>query len=249
MKKSILFFLSLMVILMAACGSRQEKTGETDDDIMPLVLDDDSTFYGLVCEGTTDTVLVFLSVKNIQDDPDTFNILAASRKQHVLGQLKVGDNIAVVRNVNDSTVADFVIDMENLQATWCYQVLPTLHVRADMTGNTTRQKLNNLPDSVRELLTIAREYSMQLKADHSVMSRGTFNGFEEENQLVDYPIIKRYGLCHLLNGRLLLSEMELDSLGNTYVSSTDTADFLLMTPDTLVLRFNEETRHYYPKTQ
>lgn len=249
MKKTLLFCLLLMVLFIASCGSQNEKTEAADADILPLVLDGDSTFYGLVCEGTTDTILVFLSVNNIQDDPDTFNILSASRKHHVLGQLKIGDNIAVVRNANDSTVADFVIDMENLQATWCYQVLPTLHVRADMKGNTERQMLNNLPDSVRELLTIAREYSMQLKADHSVTSRGKFNSFEEENQLVDYPNIKRYGLWHLLNGRLLLSEMELDSLGNAYVSSTDTADFLLMTPDTLVLRFKDETRHYYPKAQ
>lgn len=249
MRKSLLFMVSFVVTLFFSCGSQQTKGSfdVSDADSLAMVLEGDSTVYGLVCDGTSDTLLVFLSVKDIQSDPDTFDILSATRHHRVLGRLKIGDNIAIVRNANDSTVADFVVDMEDLQATWCYQVLPTLHVRADMVGKTEKQKINNLPDSVKELLTVAREYSMQLKADHSVSSRGNYRQSLDDDRLVDYPRMKRYGQWHLYNGKLLLSEMAFDSLGNTRIMSTDTADFLLMSPDTLVLRFKDETRHYYSK--
>ncbi len=250
MKKAL--FSCLMVIgLMASCTSQQENVQqETEEADSPsMVLEGDSTVYGLACDGCTDTILVFLPIKNIQADPDTFNILNASRRRRVLGELNIGDKIAIVRNVNDSTVADFVINIENLENTWCYQVLPTLHERADMVGKTEKQKIENLPDTVQKLLAVSREYSMGLKVDHTVTSRGE-NGFHAENHpLVDYPHIKRYGQWHLFNGRLLLTEMEYDSLGNSKAIQTDTADFLMMNRDTLILRFQDKEHHYYPKRE
>lgn len=255
MKRTIFFFLSAVLLTMA-CGNhtKQSNGTEAENDSLAFILKGDSTVYGLVCDGCTDTILVFLPADNISADPDTFNILNATRRRHVFGELKVGDNIAVVRNSNDSTVADYVIDMESLLATWCYKVMPALRVRADMVGKNERQIVNNLPDSIRELLDIAREYSMQIKGDHSVTSRGFFRPGEDENAIVQYPHVKRYGQWHLFNGRLLLKELAFDTLGNTYISNIDTAEFMLMRKDTLVLKFNSEggqpdVRSYYVKKE
>lgn len=249
MKKTV-FPLMLSLLLTMACGNQQEKTtaGKSEVDTLSAALDGDSTVYGLACDGCNDTILVFLPINNIAADPDTFNVLNASRLHHVYGKLKTGDNIAVMRNSKDSTVADYVIDMENLRGTWCYLVKPTLHVRADMTGLSERQMLDNLPDSIRDLLAIPREYTLQIKGDHTATSFGAprMQGQEEE-QMIDYPKMKRYGQWNLFNGRLLLTEVAMDSVGNTFAVSTDTADFVLMDRDTLVLRFNDGVKNYYPK--
>ena len=249
MKKSIFpFFLAGLLTL--SCSSQQEKTTATDTDIDTLsqVLNGDSTLYGLACDGSNDTIVVFLPIDNIAADPDTLNILNASRRHHVFGKLKTGDRIAVVRSATDSTAADYVISIDNLKATWCYKVLPTLHVRADMAGHSEKQILSNLPDSVRELLNIPHEYSIQLKGDHTVTAIGNHHkNREETDQLVDYPLPKRYGQWQLFNGKLLLTEVGMDSVGNTFAVSTDTAEFVLMDRDTLVLRFNDGVKNYYPR--
>lgn len=249
--KRFSFPLILTALLMMACGGQQE-TAPIDNngvDSLSAPLEGDSTIYGLACDGCTDTILVFLPIDDISANPDTFNILNATRRRHIFGHLSTGDKVAVVRNAKDSTVADYVIDMENLRETWCYQVMPTLHVRADMEGHTEKQIVKNLPDSIQQLLSIPREYSIHIKGDHTVRSIGTFKWNEDEDNVIDYPRIKRYGQWHLFNGRLLLTEMAMDSLGQNHPVSTDTAEFILMNRDTLILQFNDGLRHYYPKKE
>lgn len=254
MKQSI-FFLFLAAALTWSCGSKPQETTDNEADTDPMVLEGDSTVYGLACDGCTDTILVFLPADNIAADPDTFNILQATRRHRVFGRIKIGDNIAVVRNSKDSTVADFVINMERLGNSWAFQVMPTLHVRADMVGKTEKQILENLPDSIKELLNTPREYILQIKRDHTAFVRGLTQMNTEEDDAVDYPVVKHYGLWHLFNGKLLLTETTIDTLGILRVLDTDTADFVLLDKDTLVLRFPStdnrqkgELRHFYPKT-
>lgn len=240
--------MTVTALLTIACGgqqgSKENKDAETDS--LSLVLEGDSTVYGLACDGCTDTILVFLPINNTAGDPDTFNILNATRKHRVFGHLRIGDNVAVVRNQKDSTVADYVIDMENLRSTWCYQVLPTLRERADMQGKTTKQKVANLPDSIRELLSIPREYSLQIRGDQSVFTKGSYRiPTDDEDNVVEYPIVKHYSQWFLYNGKLLLFETMLDSLNETVVASIDTVQLELMDRDTLILRFNDGLRHYY----
>ncbi len=244
------FFPLILMMLVAACGNQQQANTAQNSNIdsLAIALEGDSTIYGLACDGSTDTILVFLPITNIAADPDTLNILNATRQRCVFGRVKVGDQIAVVRNGNDSTVADFVVDIENLRGTWCYQVMPSLHVRADMVGRTERQMVNALPDSVRELLSTPREYTMQFKGDHTVMSLESFKKLtEEEEQFIDYPKTKRYGQWNLFNGKLLLTEVAMDSSGVNHALSIDTVTFVLMDRDTLVLRFKDQIRNYYPK--
>jgi len=248
--KSFFLPFAMITLLTISCSGRQESNVSTNSEIdtLAIALEGDSTVYGLACDGCNDTIVVFLPIKDIAADPDTFNVLNATRCHHVFGRLRAGDKIAVVRNPEDSTVADYVIDMENLRGTWCYEVMPTLHIRADMAGRTENQILSSLPDSVRELLSIPRQYTMQIKGDHTVMSFGShFLQNEEEEPLVDYPLMRRYGHWNLHNGKLLLTEVGRDSVGNAYALSTDTANFILLSRDTLVLSFKDGVRNYHPK--
>ena len=250
MKQNLLIFLSV-ILFATACSQQTGKTvaTEEDNDSLATILEGDSTIYGIVCDGCTDTILVFLSSNNIAADPDTLNILDATRNHRIFGRLTIGDKIAVVRNDSDSTIAKTVIDMENLFNTWCYQALPKLHVRADMEGRTEQQKINNLPDSIRNLLSIPREYTLQIKADHSAMAYGNMRKTTDEDDIIEYPTIKRYGQWHLFNGKLLLTEMAIDSTGAMNAISIDTVQFVLLDRDTLVLQFADELRSYYKKVK
>lgn len=248
--KKFIIPLILTSLLTMACGGQQEKTDNEaqENDTVALVLEGDSTIYGLVCEGSTDTLLIFLSNDKVGEDPDTLNILNATRKRTIFGHLKTGDDVAVVRNGKDSTVADIVISMKNLRSTWCLQVLPTLHLHADMDGKTEKQMIDNLPDSIRQQLTVPREYVLGLGNDHSAYLRSavTENRQQEEESVVAYPKMKHYGMWYLYNGKLLLTQVQLDTLGNVVPIGIDTAQFVMMNRDTLILKFNDGTKHFYP---
>jgi len=248
--KKFIIPLILTSLLTMACGGQQEKTDNEaqENDTVALVLEGDSTIYGLACEGSTDTLLIFLSNDKVEEDPDTLNILNATRKRTIFGHLKTGDDVAVVRNGKDSTVADIVISMKNLRSTWCLQVLPTLHLHAGMDGKTEKQMIANLPDSIRQQLTVPREYVLGLGNDHSAYLRSavTENRQQEEESVVTYPKMKHYGMWYLYNGKLLLTQVQLDTLGNVVPIGIDTAQFVMMNRDTLILKFNDGTKHFYP---
>ena len=75
------------ILLASACSTKQEsmpaKAEAASEADAELRLEGDSTIYGLACDGCNDTILILLS--RIEDDPDTFNILDASRSHHVFG--------------------------------------------------------------------------------------------------------------------------------------------------------------------
>lgn len=239
-------------IMLTACSQQQGgQTGDTSTtaDSLTNVLENDSTVYGLACDGCTDTILVFLPLTDVSSDPDTFNILNASRNHKVFGRLKVGDKVAIVPNATNRKEADFVINLQGLYGTWCYQVTPTLRQRVGMNSQTQTKMLNNLPDSIREQIMAPREYGMQINGDYTMRSMGQHSSTQEEaNSPVEYPKAKRYRQWHLYNGLLLFTAMGMDSLGNAYPIGTDTAELVLMRRDSLVLRFkNEQPKGYYRK--
>ena len=246
MKQSAIL-LVLATLLACSCGKRQHGTDSDDTavDSLGFVAEGDSTIYGLTCDGTNDTILVFLPLADVSADPDTFNVLAATKRHRIFGHPKVGDRIAVVRNVADSTTADFVIVMENLNGSWAYQVMPTLKQRADMTE---KQILTEMTDSFRQALMVPREYGMQIMGDNTIHSIGTYRSQQDAAESpVEYPKTKRYRQWRLYNGQLLLTAMGVDSLGNSYVTDIDTADFIMLRRDTLVLKFKDQKRGYYRK--
>lgn len=248
MNRTKLTTLIMGIFTVMACGhsTRPEQPSsriEAQTDIIG-----DSTIYGLACDGCTDTILVLL--RDIRSNPDTLNILNASRRHKVYGRLGIGDKVAVVRSATDSTVADLVIDIESLRGKWCYEVMPTLRRRADMPEQSHEQLLKQMPDSMREALMVPREYGFHIMGERNIRAIGTtFRTMSsDEESPVEYPEAKRYRDWYLYNGMLVLSETKTDSLGQQHITHSDTAQLVMLRPDTLVLRFGQEVRGYYNKT-
>lgn len=242
MKKIASLALLSAVLLTLACGNKNIKEPQAASIETPQHISGDSLRFGLACDGSNDTILVVL--RNIYGNPDTFNILDATRRHHVFGHPSVGDRIALYLDT-DSTTARMAVDLDQLCGQWCYEVRPTLRKRADITAQMQQQFLKQMPDSLRDSLFAPREYGFTLKPDGTARPIGMH--FETEETPVEYPAPKRYGQWYLHNGQLILSTVGTDSLGNHIVTGQDTATFVRMRRDTLVLRFADGDKGFYRK--
>ena len=75
------------------------------------------------------------------------------------------------------------------------------------------------------------------------------NKIADENSPVIFPPFKRYRQWHLYNGQLILSETSRDTLGNVSITNNDTAAFVMLRRDTLVLRFSDKEQGYYRRNK
>ena len=128
---------------------------------------DDSTLYGLACEGCSDSVVVFLPEDG--SDPVTYNILEAYRKGRVLGRLKIGDKIGIVLNKENRKVADLVVDIDQLRGIWCYIVMPKIRNASQMGSRAQAKLIANMSDSLKKTFFIPREYGFWLKREWEAM--------------------------------------------------------------------------------
>ena len=240
------------LLLTGACGSKQEKPAAIDAaDSVAIVqnqLPGDSAIYGIVCEGCNDTILIFLP--SISADPDTIDILEASKRHQVFGRMNIGDVVAFIPNTEDAKVGDMVVNVEALKGQWCFMEKPQLRERAGM-NVAERPKLTPEQDSVlREMLQL-REFGMEIKGENTVrpISSIPYSVSTDDNSPVIFPQVKRYRQWHLLNGKLLLSETLRDSTGTPTVSHTDTATLIVLRSDTMALRFQDGKVQGYYKTK
>lgn len=203
----------------------------------------DSTIYGLACEGCTDSILVFLPFSG--GDPDTFDILTAREHHQVFGRPDIGDELAIVRNAEDSTKADRVINIDRLKGEWCYLVHPRLKKPV---SDTT--KMPPLPDSLLQKWMQPREYGIEIMRDFSARAIGRVRPGKEDKQIpVEFPPVKQYREWHIFNGHFILTEAKRDTSGNQHVINTDTAEITLLRRDSLRLRFADHEQGYYRRTQ
>ena len=246
--------------LLTACVARTSdkapaaeagaNVGKTNSE---LLLDGDSTVYGLACEGCNDSVVVLLPEDD--SDPITYNVLDAKRHNRVHGQLKVGDWIAVVRNPQDSTVADLVVDLDELKGTWCYVVMPQWRDADAEHILMSRSKNKAEADSLRAEYFIPREYGFSLKRQWTAQSVGYVrqaSGIEDESPVV-YPRLLYFTEWHILNGRLVMTSGELRKQGDNEEMAVvnnrrDTCDILYLRADSLVLGSDGEYRSYYRRS-
>ena len=246
-----------LVALMAACVQKEsekplpEPTSEGKLNREQL-LEGDSTIYGLACEGCNDSVVILLPGDG--SDPVTYNIIDAHRHNRVMGRLKVGDWIGLMRNPTDSTVADFVLNLDELKGTWCYVVMPKWRDATNMTPQAQAILEESMPDSVKEEFFVPREYGFSLKRQWTAQSVGYVRKSPLENQSpVVYPRLLYFTEWHILNCRLVMTsreyqkkddseEMELAGYRN------DTCDVVFLSGDSLVLASDGESRGYYRRT-
>ena len=242
-------FFTIAAVMLVACGAKQETP--KSEEIQTTEISDDQTIYGLACDGCNDTVVVFLRLPYNGGNPDTLQILDAVKQRHIMGKIRIGDKLAIMRNEADSTVADLVIVTEQLMGQWRHLVYPTLHERADMEGNTERQKIAQLPDSVKVLLATPKEYGLDIRQDNMMYVPGSYTKHvtSDEESPVEYPIAQIYNEWKIFNGRFVMLHCEADSLGEMQTLASDTADVVLLEADSLMLQFKDGVRSYYRKVE
>ena len=250
MRKNAFFLAVAMTtaLTMGCGGNNTDKQGSANDSVV-TTLPGDSTIYGLACDGCTDTILVLL--RDVTQDPDTFDILDASRNQRVFGHPNIGDQMAVVLTSDSTNVADMVIDIDKILGSWCYKVTPTLRRRADVDKAMEQEFLKKMPDSVMRRLLQPREYGFELKNDFQAQPIGMVRrgNTSDDRTPVEYPELKRYREWRLFNGRLILNETRRDTLNQQQLVSSDTVDLVLLRRDSLVLRFADGEHGYYRKSE
>ena len=232
-------------LLTAACGTKERKMTDAEVAKTEKTLPGDSMLYGLVCNGSNDSILVFLPLTG--EDPDTFDILEAWKEMKVFGRLMAGDNVAVMLNPEDKKIADLVVDLDKLKGEWCYLVKPQLRHHANFNPATLQPEIKEKMDSILEQMLQPQEYGVEIRSEHIARPIGmNHNSNSDKKEPVVFPPQKRYRMWYLFNGRLLLSETSRDSAGVSTVTNTDTAEIVLMRRDTLVLRFSDgEEKGYY----
>ena len=116
-KKLILKILAFIaVVAITACTGRKADNGELAKSESLIELKGDSTIYGLVCDGCTDSVLVMLPAD--VSDPIKYDIIDAFQAHHVFGKMRIGDRVAILLDPTDHHVAQLVVNLDDLKGTW-----------------------------------------------------------------------------------------------------------------------------------
>ena len=248
--KKALFPLAMAVLLTVSCHN-QQPAQENNSDNTPMLrrqLPGDSARYGLACDGTTDSILVFLPYS--ADRLDTFDIIEAHQQHRIYGRPHIGDEVAVIVNPEDTVEALMVINVESLRGTWCYMVSPTIRNVENMPKRMQQRMLEKTPDSLRKQWFTPREYSLRLKTDQTAIAYGGMQRQTTTDDMtpVEFPAVRRYTEWHLYNGRLILKADTISGFtkeGEQPV--TDTVSIRLLFKDSLVLQFPDHEQSYYRK--
>ena len=249
MKKYTLLTLASAAIISMACGNNGGPGPEEEKSVGTSThIEGDSTVYGLACYGCTDTVLVFLPGRG--GDPVVYNILEATKDGRVIGHPTVGDWVAVIVNGTDTTKADMVIDLDQLKGTWVSLVSPILRERIEHDYETAEGQAHE--DSLLKELMQPVEMGFSLKQHYTAQAVGRrLAARTSDDSPVILPTPRNYTEWHVINGQLVLTAtdpQEQNGVKNAAKKmDNDTADFILMTHDSLRLRFRDGERGYYRK--
>lgn len=241
--KKILFLLTAAIMALFSCGGSQDNnTDQKASSTTPEGVD--SMRYGLACDGTNDSVIVFLPFVT-GADPVIYNIEVAKANGKIIGQPAIGDWVGVMLNPQDTTEATMVINLDQLKATWTYQVLPTWKDASKLSRRALARKLNEIPDSLKKAYMVPRDYGFSLLRSSVAKSVGRVRRTStlEDDSPVEYPKVRNYTGWKCRNGRLIListdSPLPLTSNEKASVKDIkehyDTLDFISMNMDSLVL--------------
>ena len=238
--KQILTILSLAALLFVSCNEKPQATQDTNK----TEAEPDSMLYGLSCDGTNDSVIVFLPFVDCAD-PVTYNIESAKANGRVIGKPQIGDWVGIMLNPQDSTEATMVINLDKLKGTWTYQVRPTWKDASRLTARAMRKNFAAMPDSIKEAYLVPREYGFTLKRSSQASPVGMVrrNSSLEDDSPVEYPKVKYYTGWKARNGHLILTSVDSLVLSTSQHKNAtkqkehhDTLDFIFMSEDSLVLR-------------
>lgn len=235
---------------MLSCTSNETRQ-EPDAEV---TAEPDSMIYGLSCDGTNDSVIVFLPFKE-GVDPITYNIEDANANGKVFGKPQIGDWVGMIVNPNDSTEATMVVNLDKLKGTWTYEVRPTWKDASKLTARAMRRNFAEMPDSLKEAYLIPREYGFTLKRSSQASPVGMVRGKSslEDDSPVEYPKVKYYTGWKTRNGHLILTSTDQPQLltaaseGDKAKAEKpqeryDTLDFVFMSEDSLVMLTRQNKR-------
>lgn len=256
MKTSHSLFILTILLAIFACGKDNQPVEQEQVEIQTLsyVAQDDSTVYGLVCSGCTDSILVFLPDKG--GDPISLNIYYANKAHQVFGYPEVGDKIAVLLNPEDSTEVMVAIDIDKLRGTWVYQEMPLFKFQRnseeiDSIRNTMSEEALQRMDSVLQTMRVPREYGYTFKRDFTMTSVGgpPRTTSLDSSTPVEYPPLKRYREWHIHNGKIVFTSggmnmNDKNSNAQTNPLVNDTAEFIILLRDTMAIRFGDSIRGF-----
>ena len=244
--------IAVATLAMAACkkGPRPPKPKQDLPISMSKPAKGDHAVYGLACMGCTDSVVVMLP--NAGGDPVRYNILEATRKKQVFGDIEIGDWICVVPCPDNKRSAERVIDLDKLKATWTYNVKPHLRDVSHLSKRQQARILANMPDSIVETYMIPRQYGFTLKRMSEAQSVGYVMQAStvEDDSPVEYPKVPQYTEWHPYNGKLILVRGRRVMSGIVFNAKTtrDTLNFLYMKGDSLALQDSKGNIQGYTRT-
>ncbi len=244
MKKT--FSIIAIIAVIVACSSQQKETIKEERISAQKVLEGDSTRYGLACEGCTDSVLIFLP--HTANRLDTFDIILARQQHRIFGRPRIGDEVAITVNAQDTTEVITLINLDEMRDQWSYKVMPKLKKRNDMTTKMQQRLLERVPDSIKQQWMQPREYKLHLRNDHTAMIYGSRmrNSSEDDMKPVEYPRVRHYTEWYLHNGKLILKADTLSGFSTPEDKPvTDTVIIKLLRKDSMVLQFPDHEQSYY----
>ncbi len=241
--------LLLTTAILGGCRQQQQEEEEPLPQESTLEIKGDSMVYGLICDGTSDSVVVIWPFKG---DPITYSCIDAKMQKRIYGRTKIGDWAGVMINPEDTTEVTMIIDLDQLKATWTYSVMPIMKEMAAMSKRMQRRMLANMPDSVKETFFVPREYGFTLKRNHNAQAVGHVYGNSslEDDSPVIYPSVKNYKQWYTWNGHLLLVSGEHaaatgEGAPKPKPDVIDTLSIVMMTQDSLVLVASDGIRTSY----
>lgn len=236
------------ITVMGACGSDKPGKGPGPKSAKDNRLAGDSCIYGLACDGCTDSVLVLLPED--EGDPIRYEIIDARHMGKVFGRPKIGDRMALLVDPEDSLVADFVIDMDQLKGTWCYTVMPQMRAFENMSKRLQRRMERNMPDSLKQQLLVPREYGFTLSSNYTARPVGMVmreNALDDDSPVV-YPELKTYSEWHIWNGKLVLTHHPRGAMAQGKKAPkaiNDTTTIKFLGPDSLSIEFSDGSQQGY----
>ena len=211
----------------------------------------DSMIYGLVCDGTTDSVIVLWPFAG---DPVTYDCIDAHESHSIIGQPTIGDWIGIMRDKSDTTVVTMAVNLDQLKGTWTYPVIPVMKDLQSMSPRMQKRMMAEMPDSIKQTYLVPREYGFTLKRAHQAQAVGYVHSTNtlQSDSPVEYPKVKRYRKWYMLNGRLILVSAEPKPSKDSDIQAPleikmDTLDFVYMDNDSLIMMQNGERIGFHRK--
>ena len=245
MRKLPAFIILLIAISLGAC-TYQAEGDKGAIDITERVKGD-NTLYGLACDGTNDSTLVFLP--NSGGDPVSYDIIDATRNHQIFGSLAIGDWVGMMVDPHDKRKANLVVDLDELKGTWTFQVIPKVKPTPTMNAEEAEAAMT---DSMKALYMVPREYGFTLKRHYQASPVGLIvkENSLDDNSPVAYPKVTVYTSWHIINGRLYLYKDTVDEQGKRIPQSEvgcDDGTFVYLGTDSMAALFGKKVMQYHRK--